>query len=155
MNNDAPRFAESPNIPESYWIGQELNWEASPADVVLFCELPFWVMVPNCSIEVEVNNYKFKVEIRDDLIEKYAGLVGSSKSGWIYVGPPYPDPNQLDTETKKNIEEHNVSVVDRKCKSVFLYIRVATKMYFVQSTNRPHLVPALPNIISSHSVKLT
>ena len=77
-------------------------------------------MVPNCSLEVEVHNHNFNVEIRDDFIEKYAGLVGDSKSGCIYVGPPNPDPSQLDTETKKDIEEHNVSVVDRKCKTVLL-----------------------------------
>ena len=119
MNNDAPKSTKEANIPKSYWIGQELNWEASSVDVVLLCEVPFWIMVPNCVLEVEVHNYKFNVEIRDDFIVKYAGLVGNSQSGWIYVGTPNPDPNQLDTETKKQIEERNLPIIDRKCKTVF------------------------------------
>jgi len=33
--------------PQSYWVGQELAWEADPIPVVLFVELPYWLMVPD------------------------------------------------------------------------------------------------------------
>lgn len=46
----------------SYWLGQELNWEANLVPVVLFVELPYWLLVPECPIKIELHGHTFNVE---------------------------------------------------------------------------------------------
>ncbi len=51
--NDANLLLEtyySGSLPESYSLGQELDWDADPLPVTLFVELPFWLMVPSCPL---------------------------------------------------------------------------------------------------------
>ena len=103
INRDAPKSIEKTRIPESYWVGQELDWEASNVRVDLVCELPFWIMVPNCVLDIEVRGCKFHVAIRDDFLEKYIQAVGDSKTTCIYIGPPNPPTYQLDA-IKRAIE---------------------------------------------------
>jgi hypothetical protein len=40
-----------PKPPDSYYVGQELNWEAPWVDVSLRVELPFWLMMANATIQ--------------------------------------------------------------------------------------------------------
>jgi hypothetical protein len=40
-------------VPESYFVGQELNWGAPWVDVCLWVELPFWLMVENTTISID------------------------------------------------------------------------------------------------------
>ena len=105
-------------IPEKYWIGQELDWEAPCIPVDLRVELPFWIMVPDCSQDVEVHGHTFDVEIRDSYIEKYIGAVSDSRLNCVYIGPPEPAHPNLELEDF--IKEGRVPVIDRKCKTVLI-----------------------------------
>ena len=115
-NNPIP----SKPIAKKVWMGQDLNWDASQIEVALWCELQFWIMVPNCSLEVEVNGHKFTVDIDDSLIEKYAGIISGSKSSFVYIGPPNRASSQIGPKTKKYFKRNKIPVVDRKCKTVLL-----------------------------------
>jgi hypothetical protein len=102
-------------LPESYWIGQELDWESPPMPVVLSVELPFWIMVPNCLQEIEIHGHVFKVEIRDDFVELYVVSMGDSRSTCAYMGPPT---RKVKPELEKLIKKRHVQTMYRKCKTV-------------------------------------
>jgi len=97
-------------------LGKELDWEAPSIPVDLRVELPFWIMVPDCVQDVDVNGHKFKVEIKDNYVELYAGAVVDSRYTCVYFGPP----RKLDSELKKAIKESHAPVLSRKCKTVLL-----------------------------------
>lgn len=112
---------EASGSAESYWIGQELDWDASPIPVVLFVELPFWLMVPDGPFSVPINGHEFRVEVRSGLLELHAGQMCDSRASCVYVGP---DPSRLDPEIQREIDEQQVPVVPRKCKTV---LRIHTR----------------------------
>jgi hypothetical protein len=114
-NNNAKSHGKVP-IPEKYWIGQELNWEAPSIPVDLRVELPFWIMVPDCVQDVDVNGYKFNIGIKDSYVELYAGVVSDSRFTCVYFGPP----RKLDPEVENAIKESGAPVLSRKCKTVLL-----------------------------------
>ncbi len=103
------------DIPTSYYLGQELNWEAEAIPVVLFVELPFWLMVPNCTLDVEVNEYVFKVDIIDNLYELYIEEVHDSRDTRYFIGPEY---FRVNPEFIKYIEEQELPSLQRKCKTI-------------------------------------
>lgn len=99
--------------PKEYWVGQDLDWDSASVPTVLWVELPFWIMVPNCSQEIEVNGCKLKVEIRDDYIELYVDLVSDSRLSCFYIGPP-----KINPKLREQIKELQRPVMQRKCKTV-------------------------------------
>jgi len=116
MNDVQPKSVEEKAIPDSYWIGQELDWQTSTVPVELHVELPYWLMVPDCTQNVEVNGHTFLVDIRDDYVELYFDVVGDSKSTCLYTGPPQePRP-----DVQKAIEKSKAPTMSRKCKTVLL-----------------------------------
>ena len=92
-----------------------MDWEAATTPVQLRVELPYWLMVPDCSQDVEVNGHKFAVDIRDNHGEVYANAILDSRSSCIYIGPPGP----LRPDLQKAIEESKTAILPRKCKTVF------------------------------------
>lgn len=99
----------------SYWVGQELDWEAAPVSVVLFVELPYWLMAPDFPLTVVVRDHEFQVEIRSGLRALYAREVQDSQLSCIHIGP---DHSGLNPELRKYIDDHEVPVLSRKCKTV-------------------------------------
>ena len=72
---------------ESYFVGQDLNWDAPWIDVKLRVELPFWLMVDNTTIDIEVGGHKFPVSLHGEVFELHIGLISNSKQSVIYHGP--------------------------------------------------------------------
>lgn len=103
------------------YIGKDLNWEAKSIPVILFVELPFWLMVVDNTIEVEVNGHNFQVDIVDDYIEVYGGEVLDSRLTCIYIGP---NDSSIDPEIMNVVEEEKIPLLLRKCKTV---LRVHSK----------------------------
>jgi hypothetical protein len=116
MSNRNAKSPEKVPIPQEYWIGEELDWEAPSIPIELFIELPFWIMVPDCIQDVEVHGHTFNVEIKDSYIEKYVGAVSDSRLNCVYIGPPKPA--QPSPELENFVKEGQVPVIDRKCKTV-------------------------------------
>jgi len=101
--------------PTSYWIEQELNWDAPSAPVLLSVELPFWLMVSDCTLKIECCGHLFDIEIRSGLFELYLQQVTDSHDSCVWIGP---NPDNLDPELRKNIEEEKLPVLPRKCKTI-------------------------------------
>ena len=99
----------------SYWVGQQLAWEADLVPVVLFVELPYWLMVPDCPLAVVVREHEFRVEVRSGLCALHAEEVLDSQRSCIHIGPNHAN---LDPKLRKYIDEHDIPVLSRKCKTV-------------------------------------
>jgi hypothetical protein len=102
-------------VPESYWLGQELDWDAEWTPVILWVELPFWLMVSDCTIQVEVQGHPFTVDVCSGFVELFVDEVADSRRTAVYIGP---DSRQLNAEVRKEIEEDQVPALERKCKTV-------------------------------------
>jgi hypothetical protein len=95
-------------------VGQELDWNADTTPVQLRVELPYWLMIPDCTQDVEVNGHKFAVHICAHHEEVYANVVLDSRSSCINIGPPKP----LSPVLQKAIDKSGATILPRKCKTV-------------------------------------
>lgn len=91
--------SEAEKLPSAAWVGQTLDWNAPAVQVALFCELPFWLMVPNTTLNIEVNGCVFPVEICNHFHEIFVSDYRDSRQTRIYIGPP--DDEKIDPEVKK------------------------------------------------------
>ena len=114
MKDSQSKSPKNTSIPEKYWIGQELDWQATTVPVELRVELPYWLMVPDCVQDVEVNGRRFSVEIKDNYVELYAEAVADSKFTCVYLGPP----QRLRPDMQKAVKKSKATIMSRKCKTV-------------------------------------
>lgn len=105
----------------SYWLGQELDWEAGLVPVVLFVELPYWLLVPECPTKIELHGHTFNVEIRGWLHKFYVQTGIEIPPLCVHIGP---DLSKLDQELKEAIDEQNLPLFGQKCKTV---LRIHTR----------------------------
>jgi len=114
---EVPSSDEIPveELPSSYWFGQDLDWGAGLIPARVFVELPFWLMVPDCSVSVELNSHTFHVEIRSDFFEAIAREVRDSKESTMRFGSL---PLTLAADVEQYIRENQIPVLPRKCKTV-------------------------------------
>lgn len=95
--------------PENYDPVRELNWEAEWLVVDLRVELPFWLMLNNTTISVEVGGHTFPVSINGETFELHAGEVSDSKHSCPYQGPRR-NRDVLSTEIQKILQDHPDSI---------------------------------------------
>ena len=105
-------------IPSSYYVGQEINWEAPWIDVCLRVELPFWLMVGNTTVSVEVGGHSFEIAIHENYFELHVGVLSDSKENVVYQGPLRKIEDL--TEGVRNLVKArpDVPFMWRKCKTV-------------------------------------
>lgn len=110
--------------PKSYFLGQELNWDAPWVDVDLWVELPFWLMVDNTAISIEVEGHTFPVSVHGETFELHGRWVTDSKKSAAYRGP-YKGITELSENIQKVLwEQPDISVLWRKCKTC---LKIATR----------------------------
>jgi hypothetical protein len=105
-------------VPEDrqvYGVGDATNWNAPWEAVILWVELPFWLMVPDCSLAVEVQRHTYRVDIVSGFGELYAGEVRDSRASCVYMGP---FPPKLAPSLAKDLEDSQTLTLGRKCKTV-------------------------------------
>ena len=61
-------------IPEAVWPGMTLNWGSPLRGVVLHAELPFWLLVADCSVRVTVRDCTVELSITGRGIEIQRGI---------------------------------------------------------------------------------
>jgi hypothetical protein len=64
-----------------------LAWNAPYVDVTLRVELPFWLMVDNSTISVEVGGHAFSVDVYGETFELQVGSISDAKQTSVYQGP--------------------------------------------------------------------
>lgn len=106
MTDDCPPTGGPLDVSSTSWIGQELDWEADLVPAELIVELPFWLMVPDTGLEVEVSGYSFRVDIREGYFELHAGVVLESEASLLYIGPGGSEqlpPDVIDDLAKRGV----------------------------------------------------
>ena len=110
-------------IPDRFCIGEDLNWDAPWVDVNLWVELPFWLMVDNTTIAIEIESHEFQVSVHDNYFELFGGEVTDSRQTVCYQGP-IKNPEDLSDDIQKIRKDYpNVPFIWRKCKT---NLKVAT-----------------------------
>jgi adenylate kinase family enzyme len=114
VNEDQSEVA----IPSSYFVGQEIKWDAPWIDVSVCVELPFWLMVGDVTVSVEVGGHDFEIAIHENYSELYVGLLWDSKENVVYRGP-WKKNEDLSEEIRKFMDTNpNVQFMWRKCKTI-------------------------------------
>jgi len=73
-----------------------LNWDAPWIDVTLRVELPFWLMVDDVTMGIEVGGHTFSVSLHGESFELHTGGISDAKHtgrnhnvGWVsFMLPP-------------------------------------------------------------------
>lgn len=111
-------------LPDSYYVGQDIDWDAPWITVELFVELPFWLMVDNTKVAVALHGHSFDVAIHDNYFELYARLVDDSRNSVVYIGPFKPLDNFGPDMQEFREKCPDQPLVWRKCKTV---LRIRTR----------------------------
>ncbi len=102
-------------IPQSYWVGQQLDWEAPSIPVTLYVELPFWLMLSDCAQKVVCREHTFRVFVKSAFYESFVREFLDSRNSLLHIGA---DPSTISPEARKLIEKQKLPVMPRKCKTV-------------------------------------
>jgi len=105
-------------IPSSYFIGQEIKWDAPWIEVYLWVELPFWLMTGNTTVFVEVGGHDFEIAIHESYFELNVGVLSDSKENVVYRSP-WKKNDDLNEGIRNAIKTRSdVPIMWRKCKTV-------------------------------------
>lgn len=105
-------------LPAQYYIGQEIDWDAAWVDVSLWVELPFWLMVEDTTVEVEVGGHNFETAIHEHYFELHGGLISDSKENVVYQGPPKKTAELSDEIRQVLSSRPEIATLWRKSKTV-------------------------------------
>jgi hypothetical protein len=112
------------SIPSHYTIGDRLDWAAPWIDVELWVELPFWLMVENAAIQVQLEGHTFPIAIHDNYFNLYADEVTDSQSTVLYRGPK-KNQEELPKQLRDAIiQKPDARLMWRKSKT---YLKVGTR----------------------------
>ncbi|WIG18398.1 hypothetical protein [Kocuria rosea] len=108
---------------ESFIFGDHLDWSSETVDVTLSVELPFWLMMEDCDLQLSISGVSTQVSLRDSYVELYAGEVLDSRRTLAWQGPDNEDP-LLATDVIETLEEHGPAL--RPCRSV---VKIAARAH--------------------------
>ena len=92
--------------PENYSIDDEINWDAPWVDVCLRVELPFWLMVDNITLPIEVCGHIFPVRVHGESFELHGRFVTDSKESVAYQGR-FKQKEELSNEIQNVLREES------------------------------------------------
>lgn len=73
-------------------FGDHLDWSSDMVDVTLSVELPFWLMVEDCDLQLPISGASIQVNLRDSYRQLYAGDVLDSRRTLVWQGPEDEEP---------------------------------------------------------------
>jgi hypothetical protein len=117
----AKRAAKSlPAAPQSYTLGDKLDWNAPWIEVTLRVELPFWLLVDNLSMNIDVGGHEYPVSIHCETYELQIDKITDSKVSTLYRGP-YRKPTNLSPQIQALISKRPELMVGwRKFKTALI-----------------------------------
>lgn len=129
------------SLPEGlppYYFGQDADWDSPLIDVFLTVELPFYIFVPWGDIEIDHAGVSTTVRLCPPYYEEFGLKVTDSKQSRSYIGPRSSKPHQLPPEMQKYIDENDVAVMERDCKTV---LRISAKCHEYFLARREYTFP--------------
>lgn len=130
--------------PSSYAVGDYLDWDAPWVDVRLRVELPFWLLVENTTLQVEVEGHVFPLSINIDPFELHTGWISDSKRGVIYQGPFQQDDELSDSIKDFKRSKPDAQLLWRKAKSVLTIVTRCNEDVWRKRTEEPD--PVRPSV---------
>jgi hypothetical protein len=115
---------DHPTLPDRFALGDDLNWEAPWIAISVWVELPFWLMVSNTSLIIQVCGHDFPVALHDNYFELFAESAHDSRNTVIYRGP-FKEREKF-SDAVKQIQKDNpmVPFMWRKCKTI---VKIGTR----------------------------
>jgi hypothetical protein len=110
--------------PADFMVGRDLKWEAPWIDVRLWVELPFWLMVDNSTLVIEVQGHEFPVDVHDDYFELHVGEFADSRQNVVYRGPRKKLEDLSGAIQQMRKTHPDTPLIWRKCKTI---LKVATR----------------------------
>jgi hypothetical protein len=95
-------------------FGSRIDWQSPPVDITMIVELPFWLMVDDCTLQVPYDGASYRLALRDRYIQWHAGPVLESRSSLVWQGPEDEAPALTD-EVRERLETEGGAV--RLCRS--------------------------------------
>lgn len=99
-----------------YEFGQNIDWEADLVSVILFVELPFWLMTPSYTFNAEVEGCTYTLDVIDYFAELFRDEATDSRKTSLYIGPR--DYEKVQPAIREELERQQIATVWRPCKSV-------------------------------------
>jgi hypothetical protein len=103
--------AHSPSVkktsppPPQFMIGDDIDWNAPWADITLWAELPFWLMVNNGSLTINYQDCNFPIAIHDNYFELHCNGITDSRCTVIYQGP-FKEREQLSENIRRVLDDN-------------------------------------------------
>ncbi|HEY6466996.1 MAG TPA: hypothetical protein VIY69_13445 [Candidatus Acidoferrales bacterium] len=106
------------DLPDRYSIDEEINWDAPWIGVSIWVELPFWLMVEDSTLSVDVGGHNFAIETHEHYFELHAGGISDSKQHVLYQGPPKKQPDLMESVRNVLSSHPEADILWRKSKTV-------------------------------------
>lgn len=104
-------------IPDSFIFGDGIDWESALEPVMLYVELPYWMMVPPGPVKIEWSDLEFTIHVCPPWMEVYGTEVTDSRASVVHQGPLDPTwvpGGKLDAA----LEESSAALMLRQSKTV-------------------------------------
>ncbi|MDR3663188.1 MAG: hypothetical protein P4L86_22860 [Mycobacterium sp.] len=121
--HDEPQL---PEIPESFFFGDGIDWASDVAETRLYVELPFWLMTPPGPVVVNYQGTDFTVDICSPWMEVFAWEVTDSHVTAIHQGPINEGGWRPSPQMAEELAQDGASFLMRRCKTV---LRIVTQAH--------------------------
>jgi hypothetical protein len=118
MSMYGPPMRQEPQYPAKFKIGDDLNWGAPWINVCLWVELPFWLMVENATIPIEIAGHTFSVSAKEEYFELYCAEIMDSRQNVCYRGPLKKEEDLSVAVREVHEKNPNMPFMWRKSKTV-------------------------------------
>lgn len=96
-------------------IGKDLNWDAPSIPTLLTVELPYWLLVPDCTQIVICHDHKFEVRIKGGCYELFHNEFHESRATSMNI---CSNPQIMTPEERRLVRKMKLKLSRRKCKTV-------------------------------------
>lgn len=127
--------------PESFAIGDDLDWDAPWIDVSVWVELPFWLMTDNATVAVEVEGHEFQIALHENYFELHIAELTDSRCNVIYRGPLKKSEDLGEGIQELRKKRPDLPLMWRKCKTILKIVTRCNQQIWDASFERAKLRP--------------
>jgi HEPN domain-containing protein len=109
--------SESTDLSGSYFVGQSLDWEAEDLPITLVVELPYWLFVPDCHVEITIGEHSYAIQIMNSFSQLFVNDITDSRRSCVYIGPS-PERARFEPGFHELIRRGEATLTPRRCKTV-------------------------------------
>lgn len=121
-------------------FGDTLDWTSPLLPVDILVELPFWLMIDDCELDLPLGPAQIPVRVHDKHREVYLGEVRDSRSTLVYRGPR---PELMNPDITRLAAEQGLVLAERPSRTVLRLRSTAHSDVFsaVRDSDEPDALP--------------